>query len=198
MDRTENEKKPRSRLSGAFDFAYQLHSHQRRKGTHIPYIAHLMAVSALVLEANGDEDQVIAALLHDAAEDQGGIETLNHIRTLFGERVARIVEGCSDTLVSPKPPWRKRKETYLKHLQEAPSEVVLVSLADKLHNARSILRDIQRNGTAIFDKFNGGKAGTLWYYRRLVEIFQTMEKNFLIDEFSEVVNQIISASEEGA
>jgi GTP pyrophosphokinase len=179
----------------AFDFAYQLHAQQLRKGTKIPYIAHLLAVSALVLEAGGDEDQVIAALLHDAAEDQGGKETLEIIRKRFGERVASIVEGCSDTLSVPKPPWRKRKETYLEHLQDAPKEVRLVSLADKLHNARSILREVKQYGSETFDKFNGGKSGTLWYYAELVESFKQTENNFLIDELVEVVEQIRNLSE---
>lgn len=185
------------RLSIAFDFAYQLHEKQYRKGTDIPYIAHLLAVAALVFEAGGDEDQVIAALLHDAAEDQGGRETLNLIRSTFGHRVAYIVEACSDTLSFPKPPWRKRKETYLKHLPDAPSYVLLVSLADKLHNAKSILRDMRNKGSDVFEKFNGGKSGTLWYYSQLVEIFQETEQNFLRDEFIQVVDQIKILAKEG-
>lgn len=188
---------PSSRLSEAFDYANNLHANQLRKGTTIPYIAHLLSVTALVLEAGGDEDQAIAALLHDAAEDQGGRGTLEEIENLFGVRVANIVEECSDTLTTPKPPWRKRKETYLKHLRETPSDARLVSLADKLHNARSILREVKNKGLSSFEKFNGKKPGTLWYYSELVAIFQESEENFLIDELTWVVNQIKFLAEEG-
>ena len=110
-----------SRLTSAFNLACQLHTNQYRKGTEIPYIAHLLGVAALVLEAGGDEDQVIAAFLHDAAEDQGGVKTLNQIQSLFGERVARIVKDCYDTMNTPKPPWRKRKEIYLNQLHALPT-----------------------------------------------------------------------------
>ncbi len=184
-------------LSVAFDFANRLHSKQFRKGTGIPYISHLLAVAALVLEVGGDEDQVIASFLHDAAEDQGGLETLNLIRSTFGDRVAYIVEECSDTLTSPKPPWRKRKEAYLHHLRETPSFVRLVSLADKLHNAQSILRDIRINGISSLNKFNGRKSGTLWYYNQLVEVFQETEQNYLVEELTQVVNQINILAMEG-
>lgn len=186
-----------SRLSKAFEFASRLHANQLRKGTNIPYIAHLLSVSALVMEAGGDEDQAIAALLHDAAEDQGGRETLNLIEKKFGERVANIVEECSDTIIIPKPPWRQRKEAYLEHLNEASADVRLVSIADKLHNARSILRDVKQNGPSSFDKFNGGKTGTLWYYTKLVDIFKKTETNFLIVELASTVNQIKNLAKEG-
>lgn len=192
-----DEEKQLPRLSKAFNYAYQLHKNQLRKGTRIPYIAHLLSVAALVLEAGGDEDQVIAALLHDAAEDQGGEDTLNQIQLIFGDRVASIVKGCSDTLTSPKPPWRGRKSAYLAHLPDASSDVRLVSLADKLHNARSILREIEKDGIGILRKFNGGKTGTLWYYTQLVEIFQRFEQNFLVDELAQTVDQIKTIVEEG-
>lgn len=192
-----DEKNQQPRLSKAFNYAYQIHNNQLRKGTMIPYIAHLLSVAALVLEAGGDEDQVIAALLHDAAEDQGGEETLNQIQHLFGDRVASIVEGCSDTLTSPKPPWRGRKMAYLAHLPDASPDVRLVSLADKLHNARSILREIKKDGIGILRKFNGGKTGTLWYYTQLVEIYQRFEQNFLVDELAQTVDQIKIIVEEG-
>src|SRR5438874_6528572 len=122
----------------AFEFASGLHHEQVRKGVGTPYIAHPMAVCALVLEAGGDEDQAIAALLHDTAEDHGGRKRLEDIRQRFGERVAAIVEGCTDSLDRPKPPWRVRKEHYLGHLAQASDDVLLVALADKLHNARSV------------------------------------------------------------
>jgi len=183
-----------SRFILAFDFAAQLHKKQFRKSTQIPYIAHLMSVTALVLEAGGDEDQAIAALLHDSVEDQGGYKTLDKIREQFGERVASIVVGCSDTFTQPKPPWKERKESYLEHLLEASPEVRLVSLADKLHNARSILRDLRQDGESTFNKFNGGKSGTLWYYMQLVNIFQKTDDNIMVGELSEVVNEIKNIS----
>ena len=122
------------RFDRAFAFARHLHRDQFRKGTAIPYTAHLLAVAALVLEDGGDEDQAVAALLHDAVEDHGGLGRLEEIRQLFGERVAEIVEGCSDSFTIPKPPWRERKERYIEHLRHADAGVRRVSLADKLHN----------------------------------------------------------------
>lgn len=178
------------RFEEALFFANQLHAQQIRKGNQIPYIAHLLSVTGLVLEAGADEDTAIAALLHDAVEDQGGLETLAEIRQRFGDHVAKIVVSCSDTNTMPKPPWKSRKEAYLSHLPEASPEARLVSLADKLHNARSILRDLSQEGDQVWKKFNGGKQGTLWYYHTLVEIFQELEEGFLIDEFSRVVEKI--------
>ncbi|MFN2151430.1 MAG: HD domain-containing protein [Anaerolineales bacterium] len=183
-----------SRLTPRFEealvFATQLHAQQIRKGSQTPYVAHLLGVTALVLENGGDEDTAMAALLHDAVEDQGGLKTLNEIRKRFGTRVAEIVEACSDTFTFPKPPWRKRKQAYLDHLPHTTPEARLVSLADKLHNARSILRDLSQDGELVWNKFNGGKQGTLWYYHSLVEIFQQLEDNFLVAELSRVVTQI--------
>ena len=178
------------RFTNALVYTARLHADQFRKGTPIPYVSHLLGVTALVLEAGGDEDQAIAALLHDAVEDQGGQETLIEIRERFGDRVAAIVEGCSDATSTPKPPWRKRKETYLAHLIEASPDVLLVSLADKLHNARSIYRDLKENGLEILQKFRGGKSGTLWYYNELVKIFYTSSHSTMVQEFSQVVEQI--------
>jgi len=179
-----------TRFQEALVYANRLHRHQVRKGSNTPYIAHLLGVSSLVLEAGGDEDQAIAALLHDAVEDQGGAETLAEIRLRFGDHVAEIVDSCSDTDSIPKPPWQERKECYIKHLQEASSESRLVSLADKLHNARSILRDLEQDGNVVWGKFNGGKDGTLWYYQSLVTVFREKEHGFLIDEFERVVAKI--------
>ena len=160
-----------NRFGEALLFALQLHADQTRKGSEIPYIAHLLSVTALVIEDGGDEDMVIAALLHDAVEDQGGLTVLDIIREKFGEHVAKIVLGCSDAFGEPKPAWRERKEKYLGHLRWADPDIQRVSLADKLHNARSILRDLRRNGNQIWNKFNGGKEGTLWYYHALVDIY---------------------------
>ena len=129
------------RYAEAFAYASALHARQVRKGTNVPYLSHLMSVSALVLEDGGDEDEAIAGLLHDAVEDQGGRPTLEEIERRFGEKVARIVLACSDSETEPKPPWRERKERYVAHIRHAEADVRRVSSADKLHNARSILAD---------------------------------------------------------
>jgi (p)ppGpp synthase/HD superfamily hydrolase len=165
------------RFGQALEYAFELHQRQRRKGSQTPYIAHPLGVCALVLEDGGDEDEAIAALLHDAAEDQGGLKTLEEIRRRFGEHVAAIVDGCTDTYETPKPAWRLRKETYLEHLRTASSAVLRVSLADKLHNARAILTDLYCQGEDLWGRFNGGKAGSLWYYRSLAQIFKELKRS---------------------
>jgi (p)ppGpp synthase/HD superfamily hydrolase len=169
------------RLQHAFRYAAEKHAGQTRKQTSIPYLSHLMAVASLVLEAGGDEDLAIAALLHDVVEDCGGEPTLRDIEKKFGSRVAKIVEGCTDTVEDPKPLWRKRKEDYLRELKDADSDTRLVSAADKLHNARSILTDYRQHGETIWSRFNGRKDGTLWYYRALRDEFQRTP-NRLTDE----------------
>ena len=179
-----------NRFQDALIYATRLHANQTRKGGATPYIAHLLGVTAIVLEAGGDEDQAIAALLHDAVEDQGGMQTMEVIRNRFGEHVAFIVNGCTDTYQTPKPPWKERKEEYIKHLCSLPAEVRLVSLADKLHNARSILADLRSHGGQTWDKFNGGKDGTLWYYRTLADVFSANGDAALSAELKRVVNQI--------
>lgn len=184
------------RFELALQFAFQLHAQQLRKGSHIPYMAHLLGVTALVLEDDGSEDEAIAALLHDAAEDQGGLETLEEIRQRFGPVVAGIVESCSDTFETPKPPWRQRKERYLAHLQNAGAGVRRVSRADKLHNARSILANLRTIGPRTWQRFNGGKEGTLWYYRELVDVFQNGEPSYLTDELVRVMAQIEELAED--
>jgi GTP pyrophosphokinase len=161
-----------NRFDEAFVYAHQLHAAQTRKGSGTPYIAHLMSVAALVIESGGDEDAAIAGLLHDAVEDQGGQETLQEIERRFGDRVAIIVAGCTDADTIPKPPWQERKEQYLAHLTQAPLDVLRVSVADKLHNSRAILLDYRLLGEALWERFTGGKEGSLWYYRRLAEIYQ--------------------------
>lgn len=186
-----------SRFEGALILATRLHINQVRKSTRIPYVAHLLAVTALVLEDGGDEDQAIAALLHDAVEDQGGIEILDDIGRRFGERVARIVEGCSDSFESPKPPWRERKENYLRHLREADIDILRVSLADKLHNACSILRDLQQHGDVIWERFKGGEDGTIWYYRSLVDVFRNNDFSPMVGELQRVINKIEGLTEGG-
>jgi (p)ppGpp synthase/HD superfamily hydrolase len=179
-----------SRFEDALVYTVRLHARQKRKLSRVPYFAHLMGVAALVLEAGGDEDLAIAALLHDAVEDQGGKNTLAEIRKRFGDHVADIVDSCSDSYSFPKAPWRKRKERYIQHLKTASPEARLVSLADKLHNARSILRDLKADGETTWRKFNGGKEGTLWYYRTLADTFKIMDDGYLVDEFERVVSQI--------
>jgi GTP pyrophosphokinase len=174
------------RFAEALRYAEGLHRNQVRKGNPIPYIAHLLSVTALVLEYGGNEDQAIAALLHDAVEDQGGLDTLEEIRSRFGERVAFLVEGCTDAFTTPKPPWRQRKEDYLAHLHTAPAEVRLVSLADKVHNARSLLRSLRNEGQDTWKHFKGGEKGTLWYYQALLEAF----KNPLDPATTELVKEL--------
>ena len=178
------------RFGNAFELANNLHINQYRKGTDVLYISHLLAVTALVMEAGGDEDLAIAALLHDAVEDQGGIELLDKIKEEFGSRVAQIVKGCSDSFKIPKPPWIERKQNYLKYLKTADRDVLLVSQADKLHNARSILLDLLYHGEATWGKFKGGKEGTIWYYQSLLEIFQNRWNTPLVDEFDEILTRI--------
>ncbi len=179
-----------ARFEEALILAVRWHAGQVRKETTIPYIAHLLGVASLVLEQGADEDEAIAALLHDAVEDQGGAVALEEIRRRFGDRVAEIVAGCTDAWTTPKPPWRERKEAYIAHLRQASASVRLVSAADKLHNARSILADYRALGDALWSRFNGGKAGTLWYYRALVETLQAADPTPLVEELDRVVSEI--------
>jgi (p)ppGpp synthase/HD superfamily hydrolase len=185
------------RFEQALPYAAQLHRDQVRKGTGIPYVSHLLAVAGIVLEHGGSEDEAIAALLHDAVEDQGGAPTLQAIRLRFGETVAAIVEGCTDTDEMPKPPWRPRKEAYIAHVASASPSVRLVSAADKLHNARTILADYRRGGDAVWDRFSGGKAGTLWYYRTLVEAFRRHGLTPLVEELERVVGELEQLAGQG-
>lgn len=185
---------PRFDASGRFlealAYAAGLHARQTRKGTDTPYVAHLLGVCALVIEHGGGEDEAIAALLHDAPEDQGGRATLETIRARFGARVAALVEACSDTLEMPKPPWRARKERYLAHLEHADDAVRLVSAADKLYNARTVLDDLRTIGPAVFERFTGKKEGTLWYYRALSERFTRLGPPALAAELERVVSEM--------
>ena len=179
------------RYDEAFRYAHELHRNQTRKGATIPYISHLMAVSALVVEHGGTEDQAIAALLHDAVEDQGGKdsrERLNEIRQKFGDAVAEIVSDCTNSWTEPKPEWRPRKETYLRTLPDKPTQSLLVSLADKTHNAEAILFDYRVLGEGLWRRFNGGAEGTRWYYKALADIFsQAIPKHRLFDRLSRAV-----------
>jgi (p)ppGpp synthase/HD superfamily hydrolase len=183
------------RLSERFDravlYAIHVHGGQVRKGTTIPYVAHLFGVAALVLEDGGQEDEAIAALLHDAMEDQGGRPRLDDIRGRFGEAVAGIVEACTDAETIPKPEWRERKRKYLHHLREVTDPAVLrVATADKVHNARAILADVRRDGVGILEKFNGKASGTLWYYACLVDVLGARKQGGLTEELGRVVREL--------
>lgn len=184
-----------SRFVDALQFALKLHGEQTRKGTDIPYVSHLLGVASIVLEHGGSEDEAIAALLHDAGEDAGGQATIDDIRHRFGDTVADLVLGCTDTLEEPKPDWRIRKEAYIAHLAEADRSMCLVSAADKLHNARSIEHDYRMLGESLWIRFRGGKDGTLWYYRTLTEAFQSKELGSLVDDLNAVVTRIEQMSQ---
>lgn len=181
-----------SRFTDAFHYALQVHGRQTRKGKTTPYAAHLMGVAALVLEDGGDEDMAIAALLHDAPEDQGGRAMLEDIRRRFGERVAQIVEGCTDTFETPKPAWQARKERYIDHLRHAPADTRRVSLADKLYNAQSLLADLIRDGEQVWARFTASKAQTMWYYRSLATVFtaEGAQDGPMANELLWVVNKL--------
>ncbi len=195
------------KFNDALVYAARLHREQPRKGQDIPYVGHLLGVASLVLESGGDEEMAIAALLHDAVEDQGGQPRLEEIRKMFGARVAHIVEGCTDSdEIDPerKPPWCERKEKYIAHVEhKADAEVRLVSAADKVHNARAILSDHYEMEDRVFDRFSGKKQGTLWYYRALVDAFRAAEardnhpadgsaqgRHRLINELARVVDEL--------
>jgi (p)ppGpp synthase/HD superfamily hydrolase len=175
------------RYDEAFRYAHELHGTQMRKGTSIPYISHLMIVSALVIENGGSEDQAIGALLHDAAEDQGGTATLEDVRVRFGNAVAEIVSDCTDAWDEPKPDWRPRKEIYLAGLPAKPPRSLLVSLADKTHNAEAILFDYRILGDGLWSRFNGGATGTRWYYQELAKIFSDVLPGRLSDRLFRAV-----------
>jgi (p)ppGpp synthase/HD superfamily hydrolase len=178
------------RFLRGFRFAAEKHAGQTRKASNTPYIAHLMGVASLVLEFGGDEDLAIAALLHDVVEDCGGAPMLKEVRRRFGRRVAKIVEGCTDSDTDPKPPWRERKESYMRHLKRADAETRLVSAADKLNNVRSILSDYREVGESIWSRFNGGREGTLWYYRALLKEFLRSKPDRLIRELELAVGEL--------
>ncbi|MGB6297908.1 MAG: HD domain-containing protein, partial [Rivularia sp. (in: cyanobacteria)] len=179
-----------NRFEQALVYASRLHRKQIRKGSNIPYISHLLSVTALVLEDGGDEDEAIAALLHDAVEDQGGQPTREVIFDMFGAKVVEIIDGCSDADTIPKPPWQERKQQYIDNLRGASASIRKVSLADKLHNARSILRDLSQEGEETWGKFKGGREGTLWYYQTLLQLFlETDADSFMVQELNRIIEQ---------
>ena len=178
------------RIAHALSLAYELHGEQERKGSEVPYVTHLWAVAALVGEYGGNEDQIIAALLHDAVEDQGGEDTLTQIRGIFGDTVAAYVDACTDAYVIPKPPWRPRKEAYLNALPGKPAEVRLLTAADRIHNLRSMTRDYRHIGEALWDRFKGGRDGTLWFYDATLEALSDNWEHPILDEYREALGNL--------
>ena len=178
------------RFEDALVCATRLHAGQIRKGTSTPYVSHLLAVAAIVMEHGGTEDETIAALLHDAVEDQGGADARRDIARRFGEPVAAIVDGCSDTDVEPKPPWKPRKQHHLTQLENASRSIAIVAAADKLHNARSILRDHRECGPAVWERFAGGRGGTMWYYCTAADVLAPHAPPALVAELRRVLDQL--------
>lgn len=178
----------------AMVYAERKHHTQVRKGGDIPYVGHLLSVAGLVINDNGSEAQAIAALLHDAVEDAGGPETLHEIRAEFGDEVARIVEECSDTDKEPKPPWRKRKQDYIDHLADVGDDTLLVSVADKLDNARSMLRDYHEHGPSLWQRFTVKNPDDhLWYFGGLLDAYRARGLNsWMVDELSRVTDELKS------
>lgn len=185
---------PKNHLTERFDealvYASCIHRDQRRKGADIPYVSHLLGVAAIAIENGATEDQAIAALLHDAVEDQGGAARLEDIRTRFGEQVARIVADCTDSDTEPKPPWRARKEAYLASLPHKPSASLEVSIADKTHNAGAIVADLYIHGEQVWTRFTGGKDGSLWYYRELSDAFAELAPGMASESFARRVDEM--------
>jgi (p)ppGpp synthase/HD superfamily hydrolase len=178
------------RFEDALAHACKVHAGMMRKGTSIPYVSHVLGAASIALEHGATEDEAIGALLHDAAEDAGGAPVIDEIRTLFGSAAADIVAGCSDTFETPKPEWRKRKEDYIARLASASSSVRLVSASDKLHNVRAIISDYRQIGDTLWSRFNGGREGTLWYYRALADRFQVLSHNRLAAELELAVQEL--------
>ena len=177
------------RFEAALVYACRLHATQLRADGKTPYIAHLMSVAALVLESGGDEDEAIAALLHDAIEDQGGERIRQEIQQQFGDLVTQIVEGCTE-IVQPRLSWRDRKEQYLKQLRHASPSIRRVVLADKLHNVRSLLASLREEGAEVWHRFNSGQTETLWFYRAVWDVLRKEEKNYWIQAYGQVLGEL--------
>jgi (p)ppGpp synthase/HD superfamily hydrolase len=180
-----------SRFTNALLYAAELHSTQQRKVSGEPYLAHLLGAAAIVLDFGGNEDEAIAALLHDAIEDQGGRAVREEILRRFGEKVTAIVDGCTDADTNPKPPWRPRKEAYLARLRTASPSIRLVVAADKLHNLRSLTREYRRQGENLWKYFQGGREGTLWYHHSVVEILQSSGDPLLVEELHRSLEELM-------
>ena len=182
------------RFTEALVYSARLHARQTRKGTGIPYVSHLLGVCALVLEGDGTEEQAVAALLHDALEDQGDQTSAAEIERRFGSVVARIVTACTDDPERRFPDWWERKRHYVEQLPEQPADVLLVSVADKLYNARTILAGYRQHGESLFQRFSGGKAGVLWYYHALVDAYRRAPSfsDPLVDELDRTIRNLVS------
>jgi GTP pyrophosphokinase len=178
------------RFDEAFRYAHEIHATQTRKGSATPYLAHLMGVASIVLDDGGSEDEAIAALLHDAAEDQGGRARLDDIRSRFGDVVAHIVEDCTDSWEMPKRPWVERKQAYIQHARSLPPESLRVSAADKVHNTYGILRDLRNIGEALWERFNAGPDDVVAYYESLVRAYRDAGGGRLVDELDRIVRGI--------
>ena len=181
----------------ALTYATRIHGGQLRKKTRIPYIAHILGVAAIAMEYGADETEAIAALLHDAVEDCGGAKRLRDIERKFGKDVARIVEGCTDTDQTPKPPWLERKKAYVTHVRRSPMPTKLVSASDTLHNVRAILMDYRKEGEKLWSRFNRGKRGALWYYRALVSAFNGKRIQPLVQELDRTLAKLELLSNNG-
>jgi (p)ppGpp synthase/HD superfamily hydrolase len=190
------------RLSRQFEkaltYATRVHGGKLRKKTRIPYIAHIIGVAAIAMEYGANETEAVGALLHDAVEDCGGAKRLRDIERKFGKDVAKIVEGCTDTDQTPKPPWLERKKAYVAHVRHAPMPTKLVSASDKLHNVRAILMDYRKEEERLWSRFNGGKQGALWYYRALVNAFSGKRIQPLVQELDRTLTQLELLSNNGA
>ena len=184
------------RFSGAVAFASALHSGQQRKSSGGPYLSHLLAVAALVMGAGGDEDECIAALLHDAVEDQGGARTAEEIRRRFGERVEGIVLECSEER-EPGRTWIDRKRDALRSVADASPSARLVLSADKLHNVRSLISDYRAGGESIWERFRGKRDGTLWYYRAMASAIESAGGSALQVDLEDAVVSLEWMAEKG-
>ena len=178
------------RFDEAMRYAREVHAGQDRKGTGVPYLSHLLGVSSIVLDDGGNEDEAIAALLHDAAEDHGGRPRLEDIRSRFGGAVAKIVEDCTDTWDTPKPPWAERKRAYADHARSLPASSLRVSAADKVHNTYAILRDLRNDGEAVWARFRAAPDDVLAYYQSLVRSYREAGGGKLVDELERIVRGI--------
>ncbi|HYT67947.1 MAG TPA: HD domain-containing protein [Vicinamibacterales bacterium] len=178
------------RFDEAFLYAHETHAGHTRKGNGVPYIGHLMGVASIVIDDGGNEDEAVAALLHDAPEDCGGRERLEDIRARFGDAVAKIVEDCTDSWTTPKAPWAERKQKYAEHARSLSGSSLRVSAADKVHNAYAILRDLRNVGDKVWERFNASADDIVGYYHSLVRSYREAGGGRLVDELDRIVRAI--------
>ena len=179
------------RFVGAVEFANELHGDQIRKGTTVPYISHLLIVSGIVLQHGGSEDEAIGALLHDTVEDCGGKPVMDRIHKRFGDKIVDLVDGCSEKDIQPKPPWLERKKSYIENIKSSTPSVRLITCADKIHNASSIILEYRKVGEKVWDRFKGNKTETLWFYSSFIEAMQAAGENRpILNELILVVNEL--------